>query len=251
MATDQVSVQRYMTATSLKEARRSLWLHLGLTLPVISVFYISGVVLFAFYQIHGDPLAAGRITKADQILPYFVINELPIGLPGILIAAIYAASMSTISAGINALTTATLVDFHQRLWRPKPDSTRQLRLARYLTLFYGTLVLVLAFIVDKLGTLLEASNKAIGLVGGPLLGLFLLGMLLRRANAKGAVIGWVAGVAVLLPVCFATKVSFLWFAMIGCLTTMAVGWTASLFMSPPTTKQLHGLTFSSRYVSEE
>jgi len=251
MATDQVSVQRYMTAASLKEARRSLWLHLGMTLPVISVFYVSGVVLYAFYQVHGDPLATGHITKADQILPYFVINELPMGLPGILIAAIYAASMSTISAGINALTTATLVDFYQRLWRPNPEPARQLRLARYLTLFYGTLVLVLAFVVEKMGTLLEASNKAIGLVGGPLLGLFLLGILVRRANAKGAVVGWIAGVAVLLPMCFMTNVSFLWYAMVGCLTTMTIGYLVSLVTAPPSPEHVEGLTFDSRYVTGE
>jgi len=251
LATDQVSVQRYMTATSLKAAQRSLWLKLVVGIPITSIFYLSGVVLYAFYQTHGDPLAGGRITKADQILPYFVVNELPIGLPGVLIAAIYAASMSTISAGINALTTATLVDFYQRLWRPNPEPRRQLRLAKYLTLFYGVVVLVLAFIVDKLGTLLEASNTAIGLVGGPLLGLFMLGMLSRRANAKGAVIGWGTGVAVLLPVCFMTKVSFLWFAVIGCLTTMGVGQVVSLFTAPPEAKQLDGLTFATRYVHEE
>jgi len=241
MATDQVSVQRYMTAPDLKAAQRSLWIKLALTLPTIAVFYLSGVVLYAFYQSRVDPLAAGWITKSDQILPYFVVHELPIGMPGVLIAAIYAASMSTVSAGINSLTTATLVDFYQRLWRPDASSEHQLRLAKVLTLFYGVLILLLAFVVERLGSLVEASNTAIGLVGGPLLGLFLLGMFSRRANAKGAIVGWFAGVIVLLPVCFLTKTSFIWYAMVGCVVTLVVGQLVSLLLPPPAAVQLQGL----------
>ena len=177
LATDQVSVQRYLTATSLKEAQKALWLKFWLLIPVFIVFYLTGLVLYAFYQIHGDPLAAGQITRVDQILPYFVITQLPAGLPGLLIAAIYSGTMSATSSGLNALTTATLVDFRQRLSHKPSSEPQQLRLARYITIGYGALVIGLAFGVSKLGALIEASNKAIGLVGGPVLGLFLLGML--------------------------------------------------------------------------
>jgi sodium-coupled monocarboxylate transporter 8/12 len=241
LGTDQVSVQRYMTATDLKQARRALWIQLSLTLPTIFVFYLSGLVLYAFYQGQTDPLAAGWISKADQILPYFVMHELPTGMPGVLIAAIYAASMSTVSAGINSLTTTTLVDFYQRLWRPEAGSTHLLRLAKWLSLFYGVLIVLLAFFVERLGTLVEASNKAMGLVGGPLLGLFLLGMFSRRANATGAIVGWFAGVLVLLPVCFLTKTSFLWYAMLGCVVTYVVGLACSLLLPPPPARQIDGL----------
>src|SRR6185312_4725296 len=142
-----------------------------------------------------DPLATGRISRPDQILPYFVVTELPRGFPGLFIAAIYAASMSTISAGINSLTSASLIDFYQRLWKnPDLSEHSKLRLARRLTLTYGALVIVLAFFVKHLGTLLEASNSVISLVGGPLLGLFLLGILVPRATARGALAGWVLGV---------------------------------------------------------
>jgi len=245
MATDQVSVQRYLTATSLKVAERALWLKLWLVLPVTAVFYGSGLVLYAFYQIHGDPLAAGAITKADQILPYFVINELPHGLPGLFIAAIFAASMSTISAGINSLTSASLIDFYQRLWRnPDLSENNQLRIARVLTVAYGTAVILLAFLVERLGTLLEATNKVISLVGGPLIGIFLLGMLVPRSTARGALVGWISGLLVTLWVCFGTDVSFLWYALIGTFVTMTVGYIVSRFDSPPTDAQLEGLTWS-------
>jgi len=242
MATDQVSVQRYLSAKSMKEARRGLWLKLAMTLPVTFVFYGTGLVLYAFYQVHGDPLQAGKIAKADQILPYFVVNELPAGLPGLFIAAIYAASMSTISAGINSLTSASLVDFYQRLWkRPDLSEHHQLKIARWLTFAYGVLVILLAFLVQYLGTLLEATNKVIGLVGGPLVGLFFLGILVKRATGRGALIGWVAGLGVLLPVCFLTKISFLWYAMIGCFTTMLVGYLVSLLEPAPDPAKLQGL----------
>ncbi|PAW89711.1 MAG: hypothetical protein B9S33_02590 [Pedosphaera sp. Tous-C6FEB] len=252
MATDQVSVQRYLSATSLKAAQRGLWVKLWFTLPVTVVFYGTGLVLYAFYQTHGDPLTAGKIQKADQILPYFVVTELPSGFPGLFIAAIYAASMSTISAGINSLTSASLVDFYQRLWRrPDLSEQNQLRIARWLTFGYGTAVVVLAFLVNRLGTLLEATNKVIGLIGGPMVGLFLLGILIRRATARGALVGWIAGLIATLYVCFGTKISFLWYAMTGCLTTMAVGYVVSLLEPAPDPASLRGLVLGQQTREDE
>ena len=245
MATDQVSVQRYLSAKSMAVAQRGLWIKLWMTLPVTFVFYGTGLVLFAYYQVHGDPLAAGKIAKADQILLYFVVHELPHGLPGLFIAAIFAASMSTISAGINSLTSASLVDFYQRLWRaPNLAEENQLKIARWLTVGYGVLVVMLAFLVHRLGTLLEATNKVVGLIGGPLIGLFLAGMLSRRTTARGAVAGGVGGFGLALFVCFGTKVSFLWYAMIGCLTTMIVAAIVSRFEPPPDRGKIADLVWS-------
>src|ERR1041385_2682233 len=144
--------------------------------------------------------------------------------------------MSVTSSGINALTTATLMDFYQRLSTRQLSERAQLKFARCLTVGYGALVILLAFGVSKLGTLLEASNKAIGLVGGPLLGIFFLGILIKRATPWGAIVGWAAGVATLVPVSFRTKTSFLWLGVVGCGVTVLVGWIASLlisFMRPP------------------
>jgi Na+/proline symporter len=160
-----------------------------------------------------------------------------------LIAAIYAASMSAVSGGINSLTSASLVDFYQRLWpeAARDSEARQLKLAKILTVTYGALVVGLAFVVQKLGSLIEASNKVIGLVGGPLLGLFILGMLSRRANAPGAAIGWAAGVAILVPICYSTHTSFLWYTLIGFAVTTSVGWCASSLFPRPQPKQLEGV----------
>ncbi|MBI5819624.1 MAG: sodium/solute symporter [Verrucomicrobia bacterium] len=251
MATDQVAVQRYMTATSLKTAQRGLWMRLWMVLPVTALFYLSGVVLYAYYQSqHFDPLASGAIRRADQILPYFVVNALPAGMGGLLISAIFSASMSVSSSGINAMTTAALMDFYKRLWRPDVSEAEQLRLARWMTIGFGVLVAALAFVVERMGTLVEGAVKMMAITGGPLLGLFFLGMLSKRANAKGAIVGWLAGIAVLLPICFASNVSFLWHACIGCVVTYVTGLAASAFFAAES-KSLDGLTVATRYVPEE
>ena len=246
LATDQVSVQRYLTATSIEAARKSLWLKLFLTLPVVALFYGTGVVLYAFYHAPGgvpDPLAAGQIGKADQILPYFVINELPAGLPALLVAAIFSASMSVVSAGLHALSTTTLVDILHPLRERKtgasfPATERttgsEVTLVKTLIAGYGLLVVGLAFLVSRVGTLVEASNSLMGLVGGPVLGLFLLGMCSRKANTRGALVGWAVGFVTLGFVVFAKQISFLWYALIGCAVTYIVGVIVSvLFPEKP------------------
>ncbi len=245
MATDQVSVQRYLSAGSLKEAQRSLWIKLWFVLPVLVLFYGTGLVLYAFYKIHGDPLAAGLIAKEDQILPYFVVTQLPAGLPGLLIAAIYAASMSTISAGLNSMASATVVDFKQRLSKaPEGTQAQQIGNARWITVGYGVLVMGLAFAVSAMpGNLIESVNTVIGLIGGPLLGLFFLGMFTKRATTQGALLGCLSGFVVLLSIYLyqsgyfttvkpATVLSFIWFSMFGCLITMAVGLLTSRRAAP-------------------
>ena len=198
------------------------------------------MILYAFYQVHGDPIAAGRISKPDQILPYFVVTELPAGFPGLFIAAIYAASMSTISAGINSLTSASLIDFYQRLWAksrpvragPAPPGPP------ILTLAYGVLVIGLAFLVHAPGDAAGSEQHGDRPGGRPVA----RAVLPRESSSAvatraGALVGWFAGVVVLVPVCFATQVSFLWYALIGCLATMAVGLLVSLLGPAPDPEQ--------------
>ncbi len=244
MATDQVSVQRYLTAKSLREAQRSLWFKLAVTVPVVIVFYLMGAVLYAFYQAHPEALAAFGDKKPDRILPYFVINELPVGIPGVLIAAIFAATMSTVSSGINALSTATIMDFYRRNLKVEPEAERLLSLSKWLTLVYGLLATAAGFVVPLLGTLIEATNKIMGIFGGPLLGVFLLGLLTRRATSRGALLGGLVGSAALAYVVFATKVSFMWYAAFGTIATFALGYVFSLLEPAPARDKTDGLVWS-------
>ncbi len=203
---------------------------------MLVLFYGTGLVLYAFYKQHGDPLAAGLIEKEDQILPFFVVTQLPAGLPGLLIAAIYAASMSTISAGLNSLASATVVDFKQRLsTTPAGTAAQQVGNARWITVVYGFLVIMLAFAVSKMpGNLVESVNTVIGLIGGPLLGMFFLGMFTTRATTRGALTGCLVGFISVLTLYLyqngiltahkpAQVVSFIWFTLFGCVITMTIG----------------------------
>lgn len=247
MATDQVAVQRYMTAKDVKTAQRGLWYKLIVTVPVLGLFYGTGSVLRAFYNHHPDPLATHAIEKADQILPWFVVHELPTGLAGVLVAAIFAASMSTISAGLNSLASATMVDFQQRLTdKPLPDDERQIFQARMWTLFYGVLVVALAFVVGQLGTLVEVTNTIIGLVGGPILGMFLCGIFIGRIGPKAILIATILGFAVSLLVKLNTDISFVWITSVGAGVTILLAGALSFILPGRPAVELEGLTWQQR-----
>ncbi len=244
LATDQVSVQRYLTAKSLREAQRSLWFKLIVTVPIVIIFYLMGAILYSFYQVHPEALAAFGDRKPDRILPYFVVSELPIGIPGVLIAAIFAATMSTVSSGINALSTATIMDFYKRNLKSEPAPEKLLRLSKWLTLAYGLLATAVGFVVPLLGTLIEATNKIMGIFGGPLLGVFLLGLLTKRATSRGTLRGGLAGSAALTYVVFATNVSFMWYAAFGTIATFILGYAFSLLEPAPAREKTEGLVWT-------
>lgn len=234
MATDQVAVQRYLTAGSLRDSQRSLWIKLWFILPVLATFYGAGLVLYAFYKGQGDPLALGQITKPDQILPFFVVTQLPAGLPGLLIAAIFSASMSAVSSGVNSLTSAVICDFYKPLTERHPLTEAQLLVrSRWFTVFFEVLVCALAFAISGLkSNLVESVNLVIGLVGGPLLGLFFLGIFSKRMRTPGALAGCLTGIAVMSTLfpSFAAghpPFSFLWVTMCGCALTIVVGFTVN------------------------
>lgn len=190
LVTDQVSVQRYLTATNLRESQRALWFKLLLSLPLVGIFYLTGLVLYAFHQSH--PEMSATLSSPDRLLPHFVSRELVAPLPGLLVAAILAATMSTVSAGLNSLTTATVMDFlyarESKAGHEKEELGR-VRMARLCTVGYGILITLLALLIHRLGTLVEASNKITGFFGGPLLGIFFLGVFSRRARGP-IVVPW-------------------------------------------------------------
>jgi len=236
MITDQVSVQRYLTAPSLKDSQKSLWFKLWVTVPLVSIFYLTGTVLFAFYQVHPERL--GELANPDRILPIFVATELPAPLPGLLIAAIFAATMSTVSAGINSLTGSFLMDVTRMHESVTPGGERQqVQRAMGLTVVFGLITTVLALAAGRLGSLIEAPVKVFGLLGGPLLGVFFLAVLSRRANGNGALLGAAAGGAIATLTTFVWPVSFLWVPFYAATTTYVFGELLSLLFAPPNAEQ--------------
>ena len=242
MAADQMSVQRYLTTSSLREGQRAMWLQMLLTVPMCIVFYLTGTVLFGFYA--ANPGRLGALEQPDRIFPYFVIHELPTPMPGLLIAAVFAATMWTISGGLNALATVTLVDFFAR-FRGKPyDDAESVKLARTLTIAYGIFTTGLAMFVGKLGSLIEIIGLMGGLMGGPMLGIFLLAVFSRRTNGTGTLIGAIIGTAVVLAVALYSDISFMWHCLISTCVTVAVGWVCSLFFPSPSAEQQANFVYS-------
>jgi len=219
--TDQIIVQRLLAAKSERDGRRALLTSGLVVLVQFTVFLLVGVMLFVFSQ-HTPLLAAGE--KPDRILPLFLVREMPIGLAGLLLASIVAVAMSNASGSLNSLAASSVLDF-ARLRGQITDAGQFLRLSRGITLVWG--IVLMAFGMVTWGPLLEAGLTVASLPFGSLLGLFLLGTFDRAANARGALVGMFAGLAVVLSVFEFTKVAFTWYFLIGACVTFAVGSLAS------------------------
>jgi SSS family transporter len=183
--------------------------------------------------IRGEALAlAERVTgesprDVNYIIPRFVLDWLPIGLSGIFIAAVMAAAMSSIAAELNSLSTATVIDFYRRWFRPEASDTHYLRVSKLATLFWGAFACVVATFAANLGSLIEVVNRFGSFFYGSILGVFILGMI-PGARAVGGFFGLLAGMATVAAVTFgAPSVSFLWHNVIGAVAVVTVGMALS------------------------
>lgn len=197
---DQNFVQRYLTARSDAEARKSLWLGGLLYVPISAVFFFIGTALFAYYTANPDALPAEyRLPgKSDSVFPYFIVTVLPPGVTGLLIASIFAAAMSTISSSLNSSATVILHDYYQRYFRPAATERQRMLVLHVSTLVIGLLGTAMALAMIKVKSALDAWWTLAGVFGGGMLGLFLLGFLSRRAHGRAALAGVTGGVLVIL-----------------------------------------------------
>lgn len=239
LGTDQAYLQRYFSTRSLKEGRRSVLMDGLIILPVAFLLYLLGDVLYVFYHFH--PAQLNGLPNKDALLPFFVLRELGGVFSGLVIASIFASSMAVMSAGINALTTATTVDFYKRWLRPDREDTHYVRIGRLGTIGWGTLCTMGALYANRLGPLINAFNKVNAFLGGPLLGIFLLGMLSKRAKGSPAVIGGVVALILVSVLNWTTNISFFYHAIIGVLVTFAVGYVLSLRGPLPSREKIEGL----------
>ncbi|MBN1900492.1 sodium/solute symporter, partial [Candidatus Sumerlaeota bacterium] len=240
-ASDQAVIQRYLTTKDEKSARRAVWTNAVLTLPATLLFFGIGTVLFVFYKSHPMRLDPG-MAKIDNVFPWFIMRELPMGLSGLLIAGIFAASMSTLDSSMNSMSTAVVTDFYRR-FKPNPSEKYCLDLARWLTAIFGLFGTVFAIFLasSDFKSLWDQFVMIIGLLGGGLGGLFVLGIFTKRANSAGAGIGLLfGGVMQYLAKEYSGLHSFL-FAAIGFFSCIVAGYAISLFF-PRSGKSLDGLT---------
>ena len=239
LTTDQAVLQRLFTTKSSQDCRRSIIIQALLVMPITFLLFVVGISLFSFYHFHPDRMAG--IQQADEILPLFAVRELPAGVSGLVIACIFSASIAVMSAGINALTTATTIDFYQRVLRPGASSTHYGSVGRTGTVFWGAMATFCALFANRLGDLALSYNRVSSVLSGPMLGIFLLATMTRRATATGALIGALSGAVVIGIVSGNTNWSFFYYGPIGVLTTLAVGYGASLAMKAPPDDKVKGL----------
>ena len=232
---DQSFVQRYHAARDEKAAARSVWTGALLYVPVAALFFLIGSLLFSFY--HASPELLEPLVAqypgghADKVLPHFIANQLPSGAAGLLIAAIFAAAMSSIDTSLNSAATVTLKDFVQRHLNRGKTEADALRMLRNATLMWGVLGTGVALAMIGQKSLLDAWWKLSGIFAGGMLGLFLLGLISRRANNGGALAGVIVGVLVIcwmsftdhLPEALRSPFHAHMITVIGTLTIFGVG----------------------------
>ncbi len=202
---DQNYIQRFLSAPSEAEAKKSLWLGGLLYIPVSALFFMIGTALFVYYlNAPADSLPA----KADQMFPYFIVNELPSGLVGLVIAGALAAGMSTLDSSLNSSATVFTVDFYKRLIRVDADENTQLKMIRIVTAVIGVVATAASLIMIDAKTALDVWWKISAIFGGGMLGLFLLAIMLPKLTSKSAMIATIIGV---IFVAWATS-SKVWFS---------------------------------------
>ena len=237
---DQAVVQRYMTTSDQKRAARSIWTNAVMSTLATVLFFGIGTALFGFYRSHPEKL--DPTISTDQIFPLFISNEMATGLAGLIVAGIFSAAQSTVSTSMNSTATTLITDFV----RPSGfcrDEKGYLKMARWLTLLMGVIgtLLALFFVDPTIKSLFDAFIKVIGLFMGVLGGLFVLGILTRRANATGAMIGAWVGAATMFGLWKFTSVNGYLYTTCGISTCCVVGYLVSL-MSGRNDKDLTGLT---------
>ncbi len=224
--TDQTTVQRLMTTSNARGAALAIGFNAVVDFCMIGLLLFIGLGLFAYYRQPQNllPPALG----GDALLPYYIVHALPDGVSGLLVTAIVAAAMSSMDSGISSLGTVVINDFVKPLRRaPAPDA-RDLALARYLTLAFGVFGTLVAFYVASLGHLLKAYTTIVSLFNGPILALFLLGVLTRRGHFGGWVIGAACAIPATLWLQYGVKAHWIYFFPFSFGVTISIAYLASL-----------------------
>ncbi len=240
---DQTVIQRYLTTKDERSAARGIWANAILCIPASVLFFGMGTALFVFYKAHPS-LLNPTLGNADAIFPFYIVTQLPKGIGGLLIAGVFAASMSSLDSSMNSVATAVTTDFYRR-FRGEADDRRCLRLARWITVVVGTIGTGIALMMAGWGikSLWDQYNTVIGFFAGGLLGLFLLGIFSRRAHGVGAVVGLLASGVVQFTVKYYTPIHFMLYTFTGMASCVVIGYIVSLVV-PAKRKSLDGLTLS-------
>jgi len=215
--TQQDIAQRYMTTRSTKEANRSVWGAILCYIPLGYLFYFIGTALFVFYKMHPDNRVAELIAErhADAIYPYFVVTNLPVGLSGLIIAAFFAAAMSSLDSSMNSCSTVCIEDFYKRLWKRTSSERHYLLIARLLTIVWGACATGMALSFMKIRLAQVVWSKIMGISTNGVLALLVLALLPMRLNPWAVAAAFAASYALLFYIMWGTRICFLLWAVIG------------------------------------
>lgn len=239
--TDQYLVQRYLCTDRPKRAAAALLTSGAVVLGQFIGFLFIGVLLFAFYHPFTDAAYAGATSAAfpftggDRVFPDFITRHLPPGLSGLVVAAIFAAAMSS---SLNSIAATAVNDLYKPLRSGRSD-THYLKVSHMLTLLWGVVQIAVALVLrNKNRSALDLALSIASLINGPILGVFLVGVFLRRVSQTPALIGMLVSMATMLYVYFVTKIAWTWYVFIGSAITLVVAGLASLaFESAPQSRQ--------------
>ncbi|MGH9341087.1 MAG: sodium:solute symporter [Acidobacteriota bacterium] len=188
---DQNYIQRYISSSSEAEAKKAVWIGALLYIPVSLLFFFIGTGLYAYYT--AQPHLLPQDLVADRVFPHFIVTALPPGLSGLMIAAIFAAAMSTVSTSLNSLATIFLADYYERFFRPTAGEKEKMLALYGFSIFLGVLATYLAVKMIDVRSALDVWWTFSSIFSGGMLGLFLLGYFSRRADNRAAIIGMSVG----------------------------------------------------------
>src|ERR1051325_10193657 len=246
--TDQYLVQRYLCTDKPRRAALALLTSGAVVFAQFVGFLFIGVLLFAFYAPHTDPayssLASGAATLpaagtfqavgGDRVFPDFITKFMPSGLSGLVVAAIFAAALSS---SLNSIAATAVNDLYKP-FKPRRDDQHYLRVSHWLTLLWGIIQIGVALVSMRQNrSALDQALSVASLINGPVLGVFLVGTFLRRVSEPPALIGMLASIIVMLYIRFWTPIAWTWYVLIGSLITFGVAWLAGFAFPPASSEQ--------------
>jgi Na+/proline symporter len=227
-------VQRYLCASSPRQARVALLTSGAVVFAQFTLFLLIGSMLYVYYTGHATAEMAaftvnGR-TLSDRIFPHFIVSHLPPGIVGLVVAAVFAAAMSTLASSLNSSSATAVADFYMPMRAASDD--HYLRVSRWLTAFWGVVQISVALVAIQFSN--RVVDEVLGIASftnGIILGVFLLGSFAPRVRQRSAFLGIVVGTAVMLAVRTLGLASWQWYVLIGSVATFATGTIASRFVS--------------------
>lgn len=224
-------VQRYVVTENMEQTKKTLWMNARLVATVPILFFAIGSGLYVFYHQHPDLLPENF--NISRIVPYFIVTQLPVGVAGLIIAAIFAAAQSTISSSLNSVASSINSDLYRRFKKTAVTDGELMRVARLSIVVCGvfSMAATVYFVKTNASQLWDAFNALLGLLGGPVTGLFMLGVFSKKATGTSAFIGLVVSVIALLLAKYLLMLNFFFYAIIGTMTVVVIGIVLAPFFS--------------------